>query len=74
MQPHACSAEPYELRWATHRDAMPVKGPIALSLLLAPSFAMGQTLVRNNEILEADSPEAWAMAYASSGHAPTRDW
>src|SRR6476619_4634353 len=48
-------------------DAMRAKGLITLSLLLAPPLALGQNIVRNDELLDADRPEAWAMAYASSG-------
>lgn len=40
---------------------------IVLSLALAPLHAMGQTVLHNNEILDSDRPEAWAMHYALAG-------
>ena len=49
------------------RDAMPRTPALAMWLLVVPSLAWGQSLFRSNEILEADRPEAWAMAYAASG-------
>jgi hypothetical protein len=51
-----------------------------LLLLLAPMHAKAQTVLRNNEILESDRPEAWAMNYfvassllTSTGQTPTLD-
>lgn len=54
-------------------------GALTVSLLLlAPAQAVAQTDFRNNEILEADRPEAWAMNYfvassllTSTGQAPS---
>jgi len=56
---------------------MHARAALVLSLLLAPAHAQAQALYRNNEILDADRPEAWAMHYVlaaslltSTGQAP----
>ena len=46
---------------------MDVRALLVVPLLLASMRVPAQTLVRNNERLDADRPEAWAMSYALSG-------
>jgi hypothetical protein len=57
---------------------MHAKALIVSLLLLASAQAAAQNLIRNNEILESDRPEAWAMNYfvassllTSTGDAPS---
>ena len=40
---------------------------LVLLLLIAPLHAMGQSVIRNDEVLESDRPEAWALQYALAG-------
>ena len=56
---------------------MRAKALIVSLFLLASAQAAAQTVIRNNEILESDRPEAWSMNYfaassllTSTGEAP----
>lgn len=46
---------------------MLAKASLAIALVVFPPLAFGQTVLRNNEILDSDRPEAWAMQYALAG-------
>lgn len=59
---------------------MPGKALVVLLLLLSPVDATAQSVLRNNEILDNDRPEAWAMNYfvassllTSTGRTPALD-
>jgi hypothetical protein len=60
------------------RNAMRANALIVWLLLSAPLQAAAQTVIRNNEILDSDRPEAWSMNYfvassllTSTGEAPS---